>query len=722
MKILSFITLCLLLFVGFLPKFGAIDKMAFQWVFLSIVNILLFGYVFFLKRDILSSTGIFRSRIIQSLLLLLLLSIFSIVFAKNNVESLIELSKYFILISSLFSFYIIYSVLKIRSNSVFNLMYLYIILEIIYFYVNLIFFNNSYKGIAANINIEAFSILLKIPFLIHGVFSNYKRILSFILLFLSTSILFLISSRGAFLGLFFILLLNFLFYRKEFKTIFTTIITLIFSFVFSIFYFQPLFSNSDKFFNLSIVNESTNQRLFFYKGAISSFIDSFPFGIGIGNWKVESILYYNEFIQSYIVPYHAHNDFLQIAAEVGVFGLIAYLFFFFFLFRFLIKSVFVKKSFIYIPILCSISIFFLDSNLNFPISRPLIFLQFLFLVSFILYKHKFNPLKVFSFTPIIFILFLTLSGFSSIKVYNSLVSQQYLYTDFSNQKYTTPPEIYNNIDPYYPNLAATTLPIKSFLANYYSNDSIIDKYLNESIIDNPHIKYPQVLKSIRFNVLGKKDSAMYYAKDAFFAIPNNELHAINYLSVLTSHRDSVEINAVFNKYKYSISQNFWNAYFLSLLNLDITTNDSILSSLKEAIDLFPDFPRWKIYELRFTKGEETITRANELFTSAENDFNNADYEPSYNKFLEASDLIPEDSAYLENAGHSLYMMNYNNRALKLFDSVIKYYPNSTGKAHYLKGLMLLETSKNKSEACKLFNIAIKKGNNDALKAQRLICN
>ncbi|MDA9273124.1 hypothetical protein N9P83_02325, partial [Flavobacteriaceae bacterium] len=101
MKILSFITLCLLLFVGFLPKFGAIDKMAFQWVFLSIVNILLFGYVFFFKRDILSSTGIFRSRIIQSLLLLLLLSIFSIVFAKNNVESLIELSKYFILISSL---------------------------------------------------------------------------------------------------------------------------------------------------------------------------------------------------------------------------------------------------------------------------------------------------------------------------------------------------------------------------------------------------------------------------------------------------------------------------------------------------------------------------------------------------------------------------------------------------------------------------------------------
>ena len=42
----------------------------------------------------------------------------------------------------------------------------------------------------------------------------------------------------------------------------------------------------------------------------------------IGNWKIISIKYDSENIQNYIIPYNAHNDFLEAFAETGIFGFI----------------------------------------------------------------------------------------------------------------------------------------------------------------------------------------------------------------------------------------------------------------------------------------------------------------------------------------------------------------------------------------------------------------
>ena len=134
-------------------------------------------------------------------------------------------------------------------------------------------------------------------------------------------------------------------------------------------------------FNLSIVNESTNQRLSFYKGAISSFIDSFPFGIGIGNWKVESILYYNEFIQSYIVPYHAHNDFLEFSTELGVLGGLTYFGLFILVIFKSFTSYMKSKDFKFLILFLSFIALFVDSSLNFPFERPLIQIMFLSLLA-----------------------------------------------------------------------------------------------------------------------------------------------------------------------------------------------------------------------------------------------------------------------------------------------------------------------------------------------------
>lgn len=575
------------------------------------------------------------------------------------------------------------------------------------------------KGISANVNIQAFSILIKLPLVVYLYFKNRKTLLLF-LFALSVIPLCLIFSRGAFLALFFIVLLISGFHFRMFKQILLLLFTIVVSALFSFIILNPKLQGVTNFSKLTIVNESTIQRLSFYKGAITSFVNTFPFGIGIGNWKVESIFYYKEFVQSYVVPYHAHNDFLQIAAESGLFGLVAYISFFIFLLIFIYNKLFKDKEYFYLPLLASIGVFFIDSNLNFPISRPLIVIQFVFIVTYIIYTKKTVKTFKFPLQPAL-IIFLLGALVSSFKVYKSLTYQDYLMSDFASQNYDTSKDIISKIDPNYPNLAATTLPIKSLLANYYSNDSIIDHYLDLSIKDNPHIKYPQVLKSIRFNASNQIDSAYFYAEEAYNNIPNNELHSVNFLSVLTSKSDIKKLHSTFYEQKDKYSENFWNAYFLSLLKLEVNTNDSIISLIKEAKRVFKNHEKWNLYELRFTKGEVLIKEANELFLEAEKSFSNKEYEKGYSLFMKASKLIPEDPAYLENAAHALYMSNKNNEALKLFDSVIDNYNNGSGKAHYLKGLMLLETQGNKYDACKLFQTAIRKGHLEAQRAKKLFC-
>ena len=49
------------------------------------------------------------------------------------------------------------------------------------------------------------------------------------------------------------------------------------------------------------------------------------FGVGIGNWKLSSISYDKDDITGYIVPYHAHSDFIQLGAELGIIGFLLYL-------------------------------------------------------------------------------------------------------------------------------------------------------------------------------------------------------------------------------------------------------------------------------------------------------------------------------------------------------------------------------------------------------------
>ena len=139
-------------------------------------------------------------------------------------------------------------------------------------------------------------------------------------------------------------------------------------------------------------DESINQRLNFYSQAFNFILKNPVFGTGIGNWKIKSIDTNKENIIGYKVPYHVHNDFLEIGAETGLIGLGLYLSILFLGFKnsiskflgiTLTKMKLEKNYLLHITICLFIYIFLIDSNLNFPFYRPIVLINLIVLLSYL---------------------------------------------------------------------------------------------------------------------------------------------------------------------------------------------------------------------------------------------------------------------------------------------------------------------------------------------------
>ena len=132
---------------------------------------------------------------------------------------------------------------------------------------------------------------------------------------------------------------------------------------------------------INIEDGSTQQRLRFYQHSVDQLLNNPIIGVGLGNWKIKSIDYDKEDVVGYTIPYHTHNDFLEISTELGIIGLTLYLLIFIFPFLDLLK----KKGNgeiinVNIIILFAGIIYFVDANLNFPHARPVMQVPFILIL------------------------------------------------------------------------------------------------------------------------------------------------------------------------------------------------------------------------------------------------------------------------------------------------------------------------------------------------------
>jgi O-antigen ligase len=205
----------------------------------------------------------------------------------------------------------------------------------------------------------------------------------------------LLLSRGAFIAMTVSVALFMLIYFKRnyvSKAIILVSIILISSIsVQNIFLTENKNQIIDRVSSISIdrSDDSVNERLSYYSHALESIKKNPILGIGIGNWKIKSIEYAGRSMKAYIIPYHVHNDFLQIGAEIGLIGLIFYIFLVIYPILICINQILKKEhnDFHIIVLLVLIS-YFIDSMLNFPMSRSITHMQLIFTIILFNHIHK----------------------------------------------------------------------------------------------------------------------------------------------------------------------------------------------------------------------------------------------------------------------------------------------------------------------------------------------
>ena len=241
-------------------------------------------------------------------------------------------------------------------------------------------FNSFLSGFFPNRNITAAVYLYQLPFLIYILIitkSNLVKIISGLSSLGLLFMIFLMSARTSYIVLAVLLIFYFIIFivsvNKKIISFFGIFsIALLLSFAFSTYSLGV--DNSAHVVNrintIDFQEESTNTRLRYYQYGLEQIIKNPIFGVGLGNWKIDSIERERTNIISYIIPYTMHNEFLEVGAELGIIGLELYLSIFIFILIKLYRHFFNNKSDPFIMALISFFVVYLvDANINFPFIR-----------------------------------------------------------------------------------------------------------------------------------------------------------------------------------------------------------------------------------------------------------------------------------------------------------------------------------------------------------------
>jgi len=399
----------LYVFFVFTPSFGAVDIIGPQWLIISLLNALSLPLLFYNNSLLPALRSLLNIRAFYFYAAFILTSIFSLIWAINIEIYFHDLFRVVTIFLSILVFYTFLYNNHITFIRLSHLIVLSLSLELFFIFkplVELFISNGSqsiigveyiaagFKGVTGNQNIAAASIIIKLPFvflLIHR--TNYFAYLLLPLIFIA---LIFLEARASYVStfiLFIIFLILLLVKRTKHLLIFNIFFLL--SIIFSVGVTNIM--SSEKIFDqeissINISNESSGNRFLLWKSALQYAVNN-PLGCGLGNWKFESIPFWKSIGKGYLVPYHAHNDFLEYTAELGFVGGLLYFFFFFFIVFALFKGFIKTKSVEYICLLSCFAVYSVDASLNFPSERPIMQIMFVLITSCSLFFLKTSKLN-----------------------------------------------------------------------------------------------------------------------------------------------------------------------------------------------------------------------------------------------------------------------------------------------------------------------------------------
>lgn len=628
--------LFLYLLVEFIPNLGSYDTMGPQWFYLSVIDIMGLSYLLYASKEYEPAVKkLFSSVYTYLLLAFLTWATLSVTWAFNTTETWVCIAR---LLTTIVAFFTIFILIYNRKETINHLAYLLTGILLLQSLQSLGFllsqmgsmsFNEivlGMRGNAGNKNIYAASLMIKIPFALYGLIhlSGFRKFFFLTAFTLGTLVILLLNSRTTYLGLIAVIILTvsyetIRYFRDKNKEHFLKLVLILLPLAVSYLIGQGLV-NSSKYSigdeNTegqygtvaermgSIVSEkdgSRNQRLAFWQHAID-YTKTHPWlGAGYGNWKLESIEPSKEIFDELSVPLHAHNDFLEFFAELGVPGGLLYISLFIYIAFIAIRFWWRNKNPELEPIVIMAAIgllaYAIDAFFNFPIERSInqIFFSLVSAVCLSAYipeqepnetplepqkKNNGNSTLLLTFTFILVMLPVT---FVTFQTYQSLIIQEKTRIDMDKENIELTPEYVVSSFPSIPNIGYSTLPLDGIKARYLGQNGKTEeamKYVERIPYTNPHLKYGEFLKALIYINTNRPDSAQKYAAEAFFHRPRVKNYFDLLIAASVQMKDTNTIKKAFNVFisKRPDLPGTWDRYLEGMTNVKVSYQPSAMTS------------------------------------------------------------------------------------------------------------------------------------------------
>lgn len=498
---------------------------------------------------------------------LIVFMLVSISWAINQIEGLVVVNRWLLVLMSAFlitiflsdkpkSFhFLVYSVMVVTLVNVITCIVSYYYLNCADYPNKIPFINGGY----GNKNIFAVCMMFKLPFLYYAFF-RYKKIFKLIALFLILTLCFclpIISTRSAYLCLvlnIIILLVYSLMYLIRLKKrtylfkSFAIIICLLGGFVlggtFVTYNYKHGSHKQENAFDVSQriketgTGKSSKARIKIWKNAITIIKDKPLTGYGVGNYKIAVMKVEAKQRPSFMVSDHAHNDFLEMCSELGIVGLLLYISLYMSVIVIGVKVIFSKHTKEPYRLLTLLSLMLLftygnDALFNFPNERatPQIYLALAVgIMGMVYFKYKsMQPDKQKTRTlnlPIamVFVLLsLPTTYVESLHAYSSKLQYDRIVCYNSQNKQKIPPSYWQKAFPKIPNIDESTRPIAISIGNMYAMQgdyrTAIDIVLHDN--SNPYLAAKENTLAKWYYALDNVDSCLYFANKCLEMKPFN---------------------------------------------------------------------------------------------------------------------------------------------------------------------------------------------------------
>lgn len=548
---------CCLLSIQLFPPLLVLDSSSLRHFLIALFDISALGFVLHYtikyKANILSRSVFSNSLMIVWGVLLAFMGV-SMLWTMNPIEGLAVWNRWIVVLlaSVLCSAFLLYENKTLKALIVTTIVIAIInVLSCIIFYyvfdVHISQRNNlKLNGFYGNKNIFAVAFLFKLPFLYYA-FMRYKgfiKWISLVLVFMIAFCLVILSTRSSFIGLIFhaVILLVYGVYsilkvNRSKKAILGFVLPVLaigcgfFSGNRFIEYNYEHFAAKNVKNNYSvderfksIADGNSKGRLLIWKNTVEIIKEKPLSGYGVGNHKLAIMKVECAKKHDYIVSDHAHNDFLEMFSELGIFGCLIYVLTYVFAAIYSLKQMFAKgvnelfrlRAMVGGTIILT---YMNDAMFNFPLERADCQIYLAIGLALLISNHikiKKNQKEGLPKPCLVTLLVLVVPVFilETTHCYSSIMQKHRIKQHNGDKSITLTAEQWDRRTPKFPNIDESTHPRAVNIAERYANEKKYRQAIDVLLADNsnPYYSLREYRLANYYNRIEKADSAAYWAE------------------------------------------------------------------------------------------------------------------------------------------------------------------------------------------------------------------